>query len=664
MCGIVGIWMRDGASPVAVESLRAMNATLRHRGPDGSGEFLRAPVGLAMRRLSIIDLTTGDQPIANEDGSIQVVYNGEMYNYPALRGQLESRGHVFRTRSDTETIVHAYEEWGEAFLERLNGMFAFALWDERTQTLLVARDRTGIKPLYYTTTPRALLFASELKALRAHPDVVPALDLRALSYFLSLEYVPSPLSILQGVHKLRPGHFLRARAGEVTDIRYWDIDLGRGERALRSDPASSPPQGEGWGDGGSMRSRGASNGSKARSAQDGISLPAQFLETLRQAVGGEMLSDVPVGVLLSGGLDSSAIAALMAERAHEPVPSFSIAFSDKSFDESAHARHVAAHLGTQHHELTLTPAMMLDLIPQLGAHLDEPFADPSVIPTYLVARFAREHVKVVLGGDGGDEMLAGYSTLQAHRVAPMYRALPAWFRQGVVEPIVRRLPASSDYLALDFKLSRFVRGADRPAAVQHQMWTGALFGATKASVLAPDIRTEIGDDGFGAFVQRIAQDSGAHDPINRILYQDMKLYLEGDILTKVDRASMAVSLETRVPFLNAGVIDFLQAVPLRWKLRGLTRKYLLRRAMASQLPSEIIRRKKQGFTVPVARWINGELHDFTRALLDPRRLRQQGLFDPAGVQRLLDEHGARRANHAKSLWTLLMFQLWHENWMA
>jgi len=608
-----------------------MNAALAHRGPDGQGLLLAPPVGLAMRRLSIIDLQTGDQPIANEDGSIHVVYNGELYNHPQLRAQLTSLGHTFRTRADTETIVHAYEQWGEDFLQRLNGMFAFALWDARTHTLLAARDRTGIKPLYYARTPGALIFGSELKALLAHPALGRELDLRALSFYLSLEYVPSPLTILRGVRKLPPGHFLRARADQVDEVRYWDFRLTPSEAGRPNAPVAA----------------------QARA----------FRQVLHQAVAGEMLSDVPVGVLLSGGLDSSAIAALMVEHAGGPVPSFSIGFPERSFDETRFARLVARHLGADHHELILTSAMMLDLVPTLAAHLDEPFADPSIIPTYLVSRFARDHVKVVLGGDGGDEMLAGYSTLQAHRAAPAYRALPGWLRHRVVEPVIARMPAASSYLALDFKLKRFVRGTDEPAALQHQMWTGSFYGADKAAILAPDVAAELGDDGLATFVAAIAAASGARHPLNRVLYQDMQLYLDGDILPKVDRASMAVSLETRVPFLNLDVLNFLARTPLELKLRGFTRKYLLRRAMAASLPPAIIGRRKQGFSVPIARWLRAGLRDMAWNYLNPQRIGREGLFNPAAVHDLWSAHQAGRANHAKLLWTLLMFQQWRARWL-
>lgn len=584
-----------------------------------------------MRRLSIIDLEGGDQPISNETGSIHVIFNGEIYNFRTLRATLRRCGHEFQSRSDTETIVHAYEQWGNEFVKRLNGMFAIALWDEARERLILARDRVGIKPLYYARTDRALVFASELKALLASGLIERRLDLQAFGQYLSLEYVPAPASILHGVRKLRPGHVMTAADGQIRERPYWDFRLARSE----TDPWPGRVS------------------DQARS----------FRQVLRNAVAREMVSDVPVGVLLSGGIDSSAVAAFMSQVADEPVQSFSVAFAERSFDESSYARQVAVHLGTRHHELRVTPAHLFAALPAILAQLDEPFADPSIVPTYLVSRFARQHVTVALGGDGGDELLAGYSTLQAHRLAPLYRTLPTRLRQGLVEPAAARLPASPRYLAFDFLLRRFIQGADDPPWRQHQMWTGSLYGSAKRGVLHPDLRPAIDDQAFDDMLASIAEASGATHPLNRILYQDMKLYLEGDILAKTDRASMAVSLETRVPLLNADVLTHLERVPVGLKLRGLTRKYLLRQAVRGLLPRRIIQRRKRGFSIPIAAWLNQDLRPLTREYLNESRLRREGIFHPPAVSRLLNEHTRRTHNHAKSLWTILMFQLWRERWL-
>lgn len=612
-------------------ALQAMSESLIHRGPDGVGTFIRGPVRLTMRRLSIIDLQGGDQPMTNEAGTIHVVFNGEIYNFAKLRESLVGYGHRFRTRSDTETIVHAYEQWGDDFVNHLNGMFAIALWDEAQARLLLARDRAGIKPLYFAHINGALVFGSELKALLNSGLVPRELDYEALGQYLSLEYIPAPASIVRGVRKLRPGYVLTASTSEVRDRAYWDLSLGTSE----SDPlpGDEPEQ---------VRA---------------------FREVLQRAVEQEMVSDVPIGVLLSGGIDSSTVAAFMTQASDEPVQSFSVSFTERSFDESAFARHVASHLGTSHHELRVTPSDLCEVLPTIATKVDEPFADPSIVPTYLVSRFARQHVKVALGGDGGDEMLAGYSTLQAHRLAPMYRMLPQTFRRAVVERAAARLPASPRYLAFDFLLRRFIQGADAPPWRQHQMWTGALYGETKSAVLHPDVRPAINDPGFDAMLADTAAASGAEHPLNRILYQDFKLYLEGDILTKTDRASMATSLETRVPFLNLDVLSYLERVPVAMKLHGLTRKYLLRKAVGNLLPRSIITRRKRGFSIPIAAWLNQELRDLAHEYLNEARLRREGIFNPPEVTTLLDQHARRSRNNAKMIWTILMFQVWREHWL-
>lgn len=631
MCGIAGILRLDERRPDDREALRAMRESLVHRGPDGHGTVIRGPVRLTMRRLSIIDLPGGDQPMTNEAGTVHVVFNGEIYNFPELRTILRGHGHRFRTRSDTETIVHAYEQWGDDFVDHLNGMFAIALWDEERMRLVLARDRAGIKPLYYAQANGALVFASELKALLQSGLVKRELDFKAFGQYLSLEYIPAPGSIVRGVRKLRPGHLLTASAGEVSERVYWELCLGRSE--LDPLPGDEDEQ--------------------ARA----------FREVLKRSVAQEMVSDVPVGVLLSGGIDSSTVAALMTQASDEPVQSFSVSFAERSFDESAHARRVAAHLGTTHHELRVTPGDLYDVLPTIMTKVDEPFADPSIVPTYLISRFARERVKVALGGDGADEMLAGYSTLQAHRLAPIYRAVPRAVRQRLLEPAAARLPASPRYPAFDFLLRRFIQGADAPPWCRHQSLTGALFGDTKSVVLSPDARQDIDEPGFEAMLAETAAASGATHPLNRILYQDFKLYLEGDVLTKTDRASMAASLEARVPFLNLNVLSHLERVPVALKLRGLTRKYLLRKAVGNLLPRSIITRRKRGFSIPIAAWLNHELRSLANEYLNESRLRREGIFDPLAVTTILDEHARQARNNAKIIWTVLMFQMWREHWM-
>ena len=489
----------------------------------------------------------------------------------------------------------------------------------------------GIKPLYYAHANGALVFGSELKALLKSGLVPRELDYQALGQYLSLEYIPAPASIVRGVRKLRPGHVLTASMDHVSERAYWDLSLAQSE----SDPLPG-------------------------SVDDHVHA---FREVLQRAVNREMVSDVPVGVLLSGGIDSSTVAAFMTQAADEPVQSFSVSFAERSFDESRYARMVAAHLGTRHHELRVTPADLFEALPTITGIVDEPFADPSIVPTYLVSRFARERVKVALGGDGGDEMLAGYSTLQAHRLAPLYRMLPEPFRRAVVERAAERLPASPRYMAFDFLLRRFIQGADAPPWRRHQMWTGSLFGESKAAVLHPDVRGATDEGNFEATLADTAAASGAAHPLNRILYQDFKLYLEGDILAKTDRASMATSLETRVPFLNFDILSHLERVPVALKLRGLTGKFLLRRAVNDLLPASIIRRRKRGFSIPLAVWLNGDLRSLVAEYLNETRLSRDGVFAPSQVATLVNEHQRRVRNNAKSIWTILMFQLWRERWL-
>ncbi len=628
MCGISGVVYRDPARQADRHVLKAMADAIRHRGPDAEGFYLDGPVGLASRRLSIIDLASGDQPIYNEDRSLAIVFNGEIYNYPALRAELIALGHRFATHSDTETIVHGYEQWGCGILDHLNGMFAFALWDAARHRLFIGRDRTGIKPLYYTHTAEAFLFGSEIKAILAHPGVERRIDPHALDAYLTFEYVPTPLSIFAGIRKLPPGHYLLLEEGQVRIAPYWDMSLER------SEDGALPPE------------------------RDVVN---ELRAALHEAVEMEMIADVPIGVLLSGGIDSSAVAAMMAHISPGNVQSFSITMDDPSFDESQYARLVAQHLRTQHHERAITPTDLLDLVPQIAGFMDEPLADSSIIPTTLLSRFVREHVKVALGGDGGDELFAGYSTLQAHRLMMTYeRIVPRPLRQGMIPAVAGRLPTSFDNISFDFKVKRFVAGADRPLVVRHQQWLGSFTSEEKQRILHPDLhRTQ--DETYALVEDRLAACRAQH-PLNRILYLDMKMYMEGDILPKVDRASMSASLEVRVPLLNRVLLDLAARLPVSYKLHGLTTKYLLRRAIEDRLPPCIWKRGKKGFNVPVARWIAGPLLEMTRDLLHPDRLRREGFFEPQAVQALLDDHLARRRDARKLLWTLLTFEMWYAHW--
>ena len=624
MCGIAGFVNRDGEA--ADRALLArMTATLAHRGPDGEGERCEGPAGLGHRRLSIIDVVGGSQPMGNEDGTVWVTFNGEIYNDPELRKWLLSRGHAFRTDCDTESLVHLYEEHGPGFAKHLNGMFALAIWDVPRRRLVLARDRMGQKPLLYCETANGgFVFGSEPKALLAHPDVPRRLDPRGLARYLFYEYIPGPHSIWGGMKKLPPAHVLVREAGTSTVTRYWDSP----------EPTDEAPPFE--------------------------VAATRFWDDFRAAVGRHRRSDVPLGVFLSGGVDSSSVAAALAEL--EParnIRTFSIGFDDRSFDESEHARVVARHLGTDHRERTFSAEMVMELLPEVAGWLDEPFGDASILPTHLLSRFARGEVTVALGGDGADELLAGYPTFTAERASTMFRRLPRAAR-SLAGAAVGRLPVDHGNISLDFKLKQFLRGASEPWALAHQRWLGSFSGPEIGRVLVDDG----GLDVEGEHLDRASRLAPGGDTLTRSLRLYQETYLPDDILAKVDRASMACGLEVRAPFLDADLVDTIQRLPSNYKYgRGVTKR-LLKRAAGARLPASILERPKKGFGIPVARWLKGPLAPLMRSLLEPDRLKRQGLFRPEEVARRIGEHQAGVRDHRKPLWTLLMFQLWHDRWLA
>ncbi len=627
MCGIAGYVNLDPSRPAELEIVRAMTRAIVHRGPDDEGFHVDGAVALGMRRLSIIDLETGHQPISNEDGTVWVVFNGEIYNYLELRDELEARGHRFKTSSDTEVLVHLYEELGDAFVTRVNAMATIALWDARRRRLLLARDRLGKKPLHYARTSEALVFGSELKALVRHPSVRPELDPTSVASYLVHEYVPCPRTIYSNVSKLRPGHVAVFENGSLREHPYWDL------------PAPLPER----------------PGARHR-------VEEEIRELLYDSVRARLMSDVPLGVFLSGGVDSTSIVACMARAAPGNVRTFSVAFDEPSFDESTHFRRVARHFGTRHEERILTPDALLEILPELAEKLDEPFADASILPTFLLSRFTREHVTVALGGDGGDELLAGYPTYQAHRLAGLYERLPRAVRSGLVEPMIRRLPVSRANISFDFKAKRFVRGTGQPPEIRNQLWLGSFTGQTALAALGPDLRAEV--DGADLFEEerRHMREAPATDLLGKLQYVDLKMYLQDGILVKVDRASMACSLEVRAPLLDYRFVERIARLPTSWKLRGLTTKYVFKRAMRPWLPPGIESRSKKGFGIPVAEWLRGPLKGMMLDLLAHDRLRRQGLLDPAAVGGLVDDHLSGRRDNRKQIWTLLMLQLWHDHW--
>ena len=630
MCGITGWASLDSRTPPpdgAKQLLHAMCERLIHRGPDSEGLHISTGVALGMRRLAIIDLVTGEQPVFNEDQSVAAVLNGEIYNYRQLRSDLEKRGHSFRSASDTEVLPHLYEEFGQEMVIHLNGMFAFALWDSRRRRLFIARDCFGEKPLYWGVFNDALIFGSEPKALLAHPSVSPALNLQALRQYLSFDYVPAPLSIYQGINKLPAAHTLTLENGQIETKAYWTLSYETKEPAGGEEEAAE-----------------------------------RLRELLADSVKMRLVSDVPLGVLLSGGVDSSAVTALAVRASSEAVKTFSISFAESSFDESSYARGVAKFLGTDHHEERLSANLAANLVGDIGSWMDEPFSDPSLVPTYLLSRFTRKHVTVALGGDGGDELFAGYPMYWGHRLAEIYARVPGPFKNLVIEPMVRLLPVKTKNLSFDYKALRFITGAKYDPVARHHIWFGSFTPEEHEQLLTPSALKATDGDVYKDARQMLAE-CDATDVVERMQNLDTRLYLAEDILTKVDRASMAVSLEVRAPFLDRRVAEFAASLPGHYKLRGRKSKYILKRAVADLLPPFVTRRSKKGFGVPVAEWLKGKLRPLARDLLSPERVRRAGVFNPEFISRLQDEHERGVANHRKLLWTLLMFELWHESFI-
>ena len=613
MCGIAGAvsWTGDRAT-LDAPAVSAMSAAMRLRGPDGDGLWQDGRALLAHRRLSIIDLDGGAQPMAAPEGDVVVTFNGEIYNFLELRARLEAMGHVFRTRSDTEVILHAYRRWGRACIQELDGMFALGLWDAARGELLLARDRFGKKPLYYWRGDGELVFASTLSALLAHPRVPRAIDDGALAEYLALEYVVAPRTMLAGVAKLAAAHVLIASARGDELVRYWQL-RGFGTRKVGEAEAI-----------------------------------AELTSRLETAVRRRLISDVPLGVFLSGGIDSSLVTAFAA-RQRSGIRTFSIKFSDPSFDESAHARAVAQHLGTTHEERELDVGQAARIVEKLGDILDEPIGDGSIVPTYLLSRFVREHVTVALGGDGGDELFAGYPTYVAHKLAdaagPLKRLAPAG------RYLAALLPVSHDNFSLDFKLKKLLLGLDAPPDIRNYVWLGATPEEVVRELL------DGAGDVYAAVRARYREVHGSH--LERVLYQDVGLYMCHSVLAKVDRAAMAASLEVRAPLLDTAVAEYAASLPLDLKLRGRTGKYVLKRLAHAYLPPAIVERPKKGFGMPIGRWLREDLRALAHdVLLDVASLAAAGRLRRAPIERMLAEHAGGRADHRQRLWTLLVLELW------
>jgi len=623
MCGICGVVSFQPNAPADRSTLLQMNASLQHRGPDDEGYYEDDQVGLAVRRLSIIDLRTGQQPISNESGDIWVVYNGEIYNFQTVRTALERRGHIFKTQTDTEVIVHAYEEYGDECVTHFNGMFAIALWDARERRLLLARDRLGIKPLYYWPGANKLVFGSELKALILHPDVPRQVDLAALDLFLTLEYIPAPRTIYQGVFKLLPGHLLVVEKGKLKVTRYWDVPY---------QPISQSEE-------------------ECAEILSGL---------IKESVSLRLISDVPLGAFLSGGIDSSTIVGYMSQNTDEPVRTFSIGFEDDTYNELPYAEVVAKHFGTQH-QAEVLKLDHTNLTEQLVAHFDEPFADTSIFPTFLVSKLASREVKVVLSGDGGDELFAGYDTYLAEKLNRYYGRLPRPLRQQVLPKFAGWLPPQPAKKGLINKVKRMIEGGSLDPSLQHARWMMFLNSSEKDSLYQSDLRATLRDDVTADVFNGYFEKANCFDRLAQQQYVDIKTYLADDILTKVDRMSMAVSIEARVPLLDYRIVEFALNLPAHMKLNGARTKSILRQAVKNMVPQLVLEKPKEGFSIPMKHWLCTSLKPMMLDLTSKAALQKHGYFEHQVVAEWIQEHLDGRVNHSHRLWALMVFEMWHHN---
>lgn len=622
MCGICGYILLDVDNAVSEPTLKHMCRTMRHRGPDDEGYYTDANAGIGMRRLSIIDLSTGHQPITNENSSLWIVFNGEIYNYRELRTHLETKGHRFSTQTDTEVIIHAYEEYGEDCVKHLNGMFGFAIWDKKHRRLFLARDRLGIKPVYYLATGDKLFFGSELKAIIAHPDVPRELDPAALNHFLTLEYIPAPWTILKGIKKLPAGHSLTFQKGKCEIKPYWDV--------LHQQMPKTDHE-----------------------------CVEALADLIRDAVKLRLVSDVPLGAFLSGGIDSSTIVSFMSELMSEPVKTFSIGFGDKTYNELPYARAVATHFGTDHYEEFLEPDIV-PMVERLVGHLDEPFGDFSIFPTYLVSEVARDHVTVVLSGDGGDELFGGYDTYVAQSYADRYyRHIPRPIRQGVLPALLSKVPPQPAKKGIINKAKRFVEGAALSPSLQHTRWMTFMNGNDKTQLYCPDFQSAINGSSPASLIESYFGKVNHLDPLAQQQYVDVKTYLVDDILTKVDRMSMAPSIEARVPLLDHRIVEFALNLPPHLKINSGQTKVILRKVVESRLPEVILNKPKEGFSIPLKHWLRGPLHPLMMDLLSPDTIKRRSYFNPQCVSGWIDQHQSGKANHSHRLWALMVFELWH-----
>ena len=626
MCGICGIAGQLNNKQIYRDIISKMLESIYHRGPDDEGIFMDKEIILGIRRLSIIDLENGHQPMTNEDGTVWTVFNGEIYNFLDLRESLKKKGHIFKTHSDTEVILHLYEEKDLELVNMLQGMFAFAIWDKKKSKIILARDRFGIKPLYYTVINDILVFASELKSILAFPEVKKEINPLALDNYLSLEYIPSPQSIFKNVYKLPPAHILTFKDQAINLTKYWKLE--------KQDSIV---------------------------AKNELEAKERLLGLLKQSIKKHFISDVPIGIYLSGGIDSSSIVAISKELFPYPVKTFSIDFKEDSFDESKYSKEIASRFNTEHEHRLFDSADMIKALPQIVKMLDEPFADASIFPTYLLSKFSKDYIKVALSGDGGDEIFAGYPTYLAHNFVKYYKFIPYFIRRKIIEKLVKKIPVSHRNFSLDFILKKFISGAEiDDFFCRHIVWMGAFDESEKKYLcrggLIDNRENEMYPSGLNLKKEA--------DLLTMIQKLDIDTYLEGDILVKTDRASMMNSQEVRIPYLDHELVEFVFNLPASWRIKNFTTKYIFKETMNGRLPKNIINRKKKGFGVPIAFWIKNQLKDLVLDTLNKDQINRQGLFNYDYIKEILDQHLKGKADNRKKIWNIFMFELWYREYIG
>lgn len=626
MCGITGFVNANGSAADRTV-LERMNLAIAHRGPDDDGFYVKEGVGLAMRRLAIIDLSGGHQPIHNADKTKWIVFNGEIYNYQSLRDSLEVRGHQLYTKSDTEVILHLYDEIGADCLHHLRGMFAIAIWDETDKSLFLARDRVGKKPILYSHQQNGdLIFGSEFHAVLRHPSVSREVDLEAIDSYMSYLCVPAPQTAFKQIRKLEPGHWLRWKDGKIDTRRYWQPDFSKKIKITEEEAIE------------------------------------ESTRILRESTRLRMISEVPLGAFLSGGVDSSAVVALMAQESEQPVKTFSIGFEEQDFSELQYAKLVAEHVGAEYHEFIVRPNA-LDVIPTLVEHYGEPYSDSSAIPTYYVSKETRKHVTVALNGDGGDESFAGYERYTAMRIAEAYARVPSALRKIFVEAPVNLLPTSELKRSRFRDAKRFLKAANLPRTERYFRWMSTFNRDAKRELYTPEFEASVAGQNASSFLDKWFTAAGGTGTLDATLLTDQMTYLPNDLLVKVDIASMANSLEARSPFLDHNLIEFAASLPENMKMRGLETKSLLKKVAARLVPKEVIYRRKMGFGVPIGNWFRGEMKNFVRSVLLSEKSLRRGIVKPDILQRYVTEHIDGDRDHAFQLWTLLMLELWFQRFI-